>query len=939
VRPIHRLSGIVAACLLIGVAFTQTWSVAQHTEPSPLKPSQKGQESLAVTNQPGDPKGLIQLTVLKTHNGLLYEGRVMTWDEIENQLSTIANPRDYFLALGETDVDSTFPVGGVRAFSLEARRGASIVTRLGFAYFSYIGKQPQPSIQGEPAGTSSMDIGAPVIEDDYEGAMADEIAQSYAKSSTDVQDFLRLTAKSFGPLSLWLPEVPYDVIRLSPAERADLTACTDRLLAELQSETYGRHLCENLVAASEIRDERLVPMLLRIAAYHRDDQDYDCRPKWMAIAALARQENESAVPTLVRLVDHGNLNTRMWAQAALARITGQSFGADKQTWANWWNGAGKTPAITADDIKPWTPPASTKVAQAQTTTPSPPAENAKPPQIVSTVPKIGDTAVPADTKELRVTFDQDMAAGFSWTGGGPAFPESAGKAQWLDKRTCVFPVKLQPGKYYRLGINAPSFKNFQSTSGLPAPVTSFWFVTAGADGKPVDGLQAPKIVELSPANGAKDVASTTTELVARFDRPMSEGASWTNPEDKIPEITGKPTWRDNKTCALSVKLEPGKEYVFSLNDAWFINFQSAEGVPLVPVRYTFSTSAETSQSTAAGQAQVSTTKGVPAHAEMRNDSEIRFASSKELVIEIPADNSYVVFGKTLTVSELKELLRTCVASFPSVDVRAHPSASVSAVRSAVAYAKAAGFHEITMFGPLVDVAVREPIRNSREPATPRPQLIASAPAIGDTSVPTGTKELRLTFDQDMLADEHLSCGFVGFTDLEMKLSWPDPRTAVITVAPQPGVVSTIVFNNEQAAEKGWPVFRNKAGVPALPFTIWFINRNADGTPARDKVPPAVIELSPANGDTAVSPNTTELLVHFDRKMRPTTAWGNVDGRFPELTGKPYWREDSMTCVLPVKLTPGKDYVLSLNDARFVDFESAEGVPLLPVRYTFSTKGN
>lgn len=100
---------------------------------------------------------------------------------------------------------------------------------------------------------------------------------------------------------------------------------------------------------------------MKVAAYHVEDKDYDCRPKWMAISALARQGDERAVPILVPLVDHGNLNTRMWAQAALARITGQAFHDNKQAWADWWNGAGKQPALGPDAVKPWAPP----VAKAQ----------------------------------------------------------------------------------------------------------------------------------------------------------------------------------------------------------------------------------------------------------------------------------------------------------------------------------------------------------------------------------------------------------------------------------------------------------------------------------------------------------------------------------------------------------------------------------------------
>jgi hypothetical protein len=96
-----------------------------------------------------------------------------------------------------------------------------------------------------------------------------------------------------------------------------------------------------------------MPGVLKVAAYHREDRNYDCRPKWMAVAALGRFDDESAVPVLIPLVDHGNLNTRMWARASLARLTGKSFGADKKAWGEWWNNLGKEPRIDDDDLLPW----------------------------------------------------------------------------------------------------------------------------------------------------------------------------------------------------------------------------------------------------------------------------------------------------------------------------------------------------------------------------------------------------------------------------------------------------------------------------------------------------------------------------------------------------------------------------------------------------------
>lgn len=109
-----------------------------------------------------------------------------------------------------------------------------------------------------------------------------------------------------------------------------------------------------LIVASQ-KDPRLVAGLVKVAGYHDATRDYECRPKWMAVAALARQESDQTVPLLISLVDHGNQNTRLWAQAALSRKTSQDFRQDKQAWAKWWEGQGHT-AVNADLLKPWQAP-------------------------------------------------------------------------------------------------------------------------------------------------------------------------------------------------------------------------------------------------------------------------------------------------------------------------------------------------------------------------------------------------------------------------------------------------------------------------------------------------------------------------------------------------------------------------------------------------------
>jgi len=178
-----------------------------------------------------------------------------------------------------------------------------------------------------------------------------EIEEHYAKADADVQEYIRWTARTFGRAGLWIPANAYDNVSGEEREKK-----VQLMVAALNNE-YGRQLCHFLADAGALQDKRLLPGLIKAAAFHREHSDYDCRPKWMAVAALGRQDDPAAVPTLVPLVDHGNTNTRMWARASLVRLTGENFGADKQAWGKWWNDAGKEPPIDLSTLKPWTPPA------------------------------------------------------------------------------------------------------------------------------------------------------------------------------------------------------------------------------------------------------------------------------------------------------------------------------------------------------------------------------------------------------------------------------------------------------------------------------------------------------------------------------------------------------------------------------------------------------
>jgi bla regulator protein BlaR1 len=284
----------------------------------------------------------------------------------------------------------------------------------------------------------------------------------------------------------------------------------------------------------------------------------------VAPGLLGILENNQQMKKRIRMITKFN-KTNHWPAAAAALFAGLALA----TLTDAQSGQGTKPA-------------------------SEPADPQGPPLIVATTPSVGQTEVDPAITEITVTFDRDMAGGFSWTGGGSEYPTSpeGQKAHWRDKRTCVFPVKLQAARFYRVGINSTSYQNFKSAEGVPAKTSAIYFATKGASEEIKRKTSKPQIVAITPINGAKDVDPNLKELRITFNVPMGGGFSWTGGGPEFPTIPEgmKPSWsEDHKTCVLPVQLKPASNYRLGLNSPSHKNFQSAGGVPLDPVAYTFRT--------------------------------------------------------------------------------------------------------------------------------------------------------------------------------------------------------------------------------------------------------------------------------------------------------------------------------------------------------------
>lgn len=107
----------------------------------------------------------------------------------------------------------------------------------------------------------------------------------------------------------------------------------------------------------------------------------------------------------------------------------------------------------------------------------------------------------------------------------------------------------------------------------------------------------------------------------------------------------------------------------------------------------------------------------------------------------------------------------------------------------------------------------------------------------------------------------------------------------------------------------------------------------------ESVPPVVAKTVPEAGSGEVDPKLTEIKVTFSKNMQVGSwSWATLSKEsFPQVEGKPKYLADKRTCVLPVKLEPGKTYAIWINSEKFENFKDADGHPSVPYLLVFKTK--
>ncbi|HEX9045573.1 MAG TPA: Ig-like domain-containing protein, partial [Verrucomicrobiae bacterium] len=103
-------------------------------------------------------------------------------------------------------------------------------------------------------------------------------------------------------------------------------------------------------------------------------------------------------------------------------------------------------------------------------------------------------------------------------------------------------------------------------------------------------------------------------------------------------------------------------------------------------------------------------------------------------------------------------------------------------------------------------------------------------------------------------------------------------------------------------------------------------------------PPVVVETFPISGLTNVPPGETEIRVRFSKPMADgswswSTAW---EDSTPETIGEVHYLEDHRTCIMKVRLEPGRTYGWWLNSQKFGNFKGTDGQSAVPYLLIFRT---
>lgn len=103
--------------------------------------------------------------------------------------------------------------------------------------------------------------------------------------------------------------------------------------------------------------------------------------------------------------------------------------------------------------------------------------------------------------------------------------------------------------------------------------------------------------------------------------------------------------------------------------------------------------------------------------------------------------------------------------------------------------------------------------------------------------------------------------------------------------------------------------------------------------------PSVVKTVPECGDLEVDPDLKEITVTFSKDMMTERMWSVCQissEHYPKKRNDLYYKNDR-TFIFPVRLEPGKTYVMWFNRGQYNAFRDTDNHPAVPYQLVFKTK--
>lgn len=460
----------------------------------------------------------------------------------------------------------------------------------------------------------------------------------------------------------------------------------------------------------------------------------------------------------------------------------------------------------------------------------------------------------------------------------------------------------------------------------------------------------PQLVQTEPAAWSTSVRPSLRRVLLQFDQPMRPGfTDWIGRRSLMPaEFTlDDHISPDLRSQWLDVSLEPGRVYVFALNERGRrgVGFQNQRGVAMEPHFLVFRTSGQMLAEHSPPQV-VSTS---PEH--QASDVDPALFTGISVTFDRPMmtdDHGFIVAvnNQLLRLDEIEfewnDEATTCLLRLPLLPQ--------SRYRVILNSQRNIGFRA-TNRAPLWPVQLSFQTTDASAPTDPAvpaanvpPELVLTSPAMWEQDVEPGPQRLILSFDQP------LRPGFTDWMGRNQRGSFrrqttdedqardegmsDDQMSVWLEVDLQPGTLYVFPLNERGRRGVG---FQNARGLVMEPRYLVF--RTAGPVNPAD-VSPEVESTNPVNGSTDLeAARLGAVTVIFNKSMRRDQHGATLlAGDEPVELGDDDWNwsADGSAFSITHDWQPATEYRLLLNSDRSIGFANQAGTPLWATELRFTT---